>query len=228
MNKKNFKNLLVLCTIMVTITIALCACLPEKTFKVDLQLWCGQPSEYSLGEFNVISIDGDYNKYELFGLRKSDRDDFIKTVESSPLCGGKVTLKDSYATDFLNERNENVGNECYVISCEEYLWLGRFYMDKYFKITYLWRPKIIRLHSQDIFEINELLLSPTDTDKFLEGVEYSTPWTWEELKIFFHFAQIDEDNHTFVFSQKDYSDGYTTAQITYNEQNSTLCVRQID
>lgn len=212
---------------MVTITIALCACLPEKTRKIRMDLWASQPTEYSLGEFNVTSTYSD-NYVDIIGIKQSDKEDFAKMIESSSLCGGKVTLKDSYATDFLNERNENVGNECYVISCEEYLWLGRFYMDKYFKITYLWRPKIIRLHSQDIFEINELLLSPTDTDKFLEGVEYSTPWTWEELKIFFHFAQIDEDNHTFVFSQKDYSDGYTTAQITYNEQNSTLCVRQID
>ena len=226
MNKK-YKSLLKITVIMLLFTtlLSIGACLPEKTRKIQIGLWASQPTEYSLGEFNIISSHSN-NYVKIIGIRQSDKEDFAKMVESSPLCGGKVTIKDSSATDFLNKRNENVGNECYVISCEEYLWLGRFYMDKYFKITYISYTLLFSSNTNEYF-INGLLLSPTDTEIFLEDIEYPTPWTWEELKIFFHFAQIDEDNHTFVFSQKDYPDGYTTAQITYNEQNSTLSVKQL-
>ena len=165
MNKK-YKSLLKITVIMLLFTtlLSIGACLPEKTRKIQIDLWASQPTEYSLGEFNVMSSHSN-NYVDIIGIRQSDKEDFAKMVESSPLCGGKVTIKDSSATDFLNKLNENVGNECYVISCEEYLWLGRFYMDKYFKITYLWRPKLFRLNSQDIFEINELFLYQLETVK---------------------------------------------------------------
>ena len=226
MNKKKFKNLLVVSIIIITIAIVLCSCLPNRTSKSQIVLL----NSYNLGEFNFTQafVSG---AHDFYGIREKDRKAFVEFLRSSPLYVGEITLKECAMSSYLSKNNENVGNEYYVFADNDNICLGRFYARKYFSAIELTSTRI-ELSSQYFIWINKIVFSNSE-EQYLENVEYSTPWTWEELKMFFHYAQIDEDNHTFVISQDRYSwdiQEYITitAQITYNEQNSTLSVRQID
>ena len=229
MRKTNKKSLLTIsiCLIVMTIFSLLCACLPDKSKESDISIWFyDQPSNYSLGRFKITTSYYDEHANYL-GIKPRDKNDFIKFIKSSDLYGGELIIKDCERNDWLDRHNEKIGSSVYIFASDGYIWLGRFYTNKLFKIMEVPAKCIFILNGDKSILINGLLLSPTDNEEYHQGVEYRTPWNWDELKILFNNSAFDDNNHTIEITYKFYYSPSITVQIIYNEENSTICIKEL-
>ena len=225
-NKKSLLTISVFLIIM-TIFSLLCACLPDKSKESDISIWFyDQPSNYSLGRFKITTSYYDEHANYL-GIKPRDKNDFIKFIKSSDLYGGELIIKDCERNDWLDSRNEKIGSSVYIFASDGYIWLGRFYTNKLFKIMEVPAKCIFILNGDKSILINGLLLSPTDNEEYHQGVAYRTPWSWEELKLLFNNSTVDENNHTIQIIRTFYYSPPITVQIIYNEENSTICINEL-
>lgn len=229
MRKTNKKSLLTITVFLIIMAILslLCACLPDKSKESDISIWFyDQPSNYSLGRFKIsTSYYDDHTNY--IGIKPKDKNDFIKFIKSSDLYGGELIIKDCENNNLLDRHNEKIGSSVYIFASDGYIWLGRFYTNKLFKIMEMPASCIFILNGDNSILINGLLLSPTDNEEYHQGIEYSTPWNWDELKILFNNSVFDDNNHTIEITYKFYYSPSITVQIIYNEENSTICVKEL-
>lgn len=224
--KKSLLTISICLIIMITLSL-LCACLPDRSVESDISIWFyDQPSDYSLGRFKITTSYYD-NHTNYIGIKPKDKNDFIKFIKSSNLYGGELIIKDCESNNLLDRHNEKIGSSVYIFASDGYIWLGRFYTNKLFKIMEVPAKCIFILNGDKSILINGLLLSPTDNEEYHQGVEYRTPWNWDELKILFNNSAFDDNNHTIEITYKFYYSPSITVQIIYNEENSTICIKEL-
>ena len=72
------------------------------------------------------------------------------------------------------------------------------------------------------------MLSNKESEYF-ENINYQTPWNWEELKMFFPNAKVDDNKQTLEISQFNYysqinAPTEVVAQLIYDKQCNTICI----
>lgn len=226
---KRFKFIVALCIIIMVVVCFLCACLPNRTYNHTVCLaFYEQPiSNYILGDFRITNAFRNKNT-DYIGIRPKDQSDFFDFLEASSLFRGKIILKESAMSEYYEYHREKIGNNCFVFACDNYIWLGRLYTENYYKIFEVNYLTAFTLKSQRILRISELILSNKESEYF-ENINYQTPWNWEELKMFFPNAKVDDNKQTLEISQFNYysqinAPTEVVAQLIYDKQCNTICI----
>lgn len=224
---KKIKFVFIICICLSVILCAFCACLPNRTRKCTIKLHIGTSPTHYVGDFNVTKSVFE-NGINYIGIRKQDKNDFIDMIKSSNLYRGELELKQCGSTNYLNTHKEKINNICHVFAYEDEIWLGRFYAQKYFKIIEVHQVVSFLTNNDNYFPLNLMLFCDNiRQEDFIKGYAYSTPWSWEELKLLFNNSTVDENNHTIQIIRTFYYSPPITVQIIYNEENSTICINEL-
>ena len=225
---KNKKLLLVLIVILISI-VSLCACAPKSTqiytlhFITDLPLRDISP----IGEFRLASMSSSDSYSRQFEVLPQDKEDFIEFMKQNKYYIGNYVLSED--CNYLREKKRckvfKAGDECMWFAALDYVWLGKFYANKFYYLTYF---PMKTMENNDIFlDVTEAIFSdkedPTEID-----VEYKCPLTWEQLKLIYKHRKIDEQNHTvelncYLFRNDEYPDRfYGSTLLHFNVDNNTV------
>ncbi len=218
---KNNK-LIILIFVILSIPYSVCACLPNSTVAVslDLPLYSQPISDYSLGNFKVAGYSNN-----IVSIRPNDFDSFKNFIESNKLYRGEMRLYECAATK--NYKLNAIINENYIILASpngNEIWLGKFYGKKLFK--FIPTPTtIIDLDEDGYVSFSEIIFSDYSDKLRIEGVEYSTPLNWQELKMIFCYSNIDEKNKYIEINTE--KNNFTNPSIDkvkllFNESNNTV------
>lgn len=222
-NKKYF----VLILIILIIATVLCSCAQPST---ELYKICfignNSVTVPPIGEFRLASARNDRYS-QILEILPQDKVDFIKFMQQSNLYIGNFTLsKNNY---YLSDKNKckafNGDDDCMWFAGKDYIWLGKFYANKFYYLTYI---PMLTLTSNDIsIEVTEVLFTDDITPKDID-VEYDCSLTWEQLKLIYHERKIDEQNYSielncFIFYKEDRPDDFYGSTLLYfNKDNNTV------
>lgn len=194
---------------------SLCGCLPNRTHNGDDYL----KNVGIIGKFNVTQLFNSDNSLYI-GIRLQDQKAFVNMIKNSPYYRGDFVLKECAMSNYFERYKEKVGNNCFVFARDNHIWLGRFYSRKYFKIFDAYYNAAFELESGKSIYITKLALS-NEESQYVEGADYSTPLNWEELKMFFPNASVDETQRAIEIIGNN-----VKAQVLFDEQSNSIRVTE--
>ena len=225
MRKKN--KYFIIAILILIIATSLCACSTKSTEICQICFISDRHITFPIiGEFKLASISND-NYSRRFEVLPHDKENFIKFMKKSEYYIGTFKIsEDSY---YLNEKKEyqvfKAGDECMWFAGQDYVWMGKFYANKFYYLTYI--PMQGLRDSNISAYVSQAIFTNVEEPKEV-GVEYKCPWSCEQLKMIYHDHKIYEENYSievdcYLHYKEENPDAFFgTTQLCCNKNNNTI------